>query len=90
MSNDKPYTINVEVPTDSITTDEPREVPEILVTGLMDLFNRISRRLRKPPSQDTTGTALETGGTIIDIDFDEVSACDKEDSVIYHDSDQDN
>tara|TARA_B100000131_G_C17793646_1_gene482415 strand:+ start:287 stop:568 length:282 start_codon:yes stop_codon:yes gene_type:complete len=90
MSNDKPYTINVEVPTKPITSEEPREVRDILITGLADLFNSIARGLRQPPfSNNNTNVQPENEGEFIDAEIVPVSSCDKQDSVIYLDSDQD-
>lgn len=91
MSNDKPYTLNVEVPTESIAREEPREVHEILLTGLSDLFNRISLSLRRSNTDySSTSTEYKSIDNIIDADFEANSACDRDDSVIYHDSDKDN
>lgn len=91
MSNDKPYTIKVEVPTDSIASEETREVHEILLTGLSDLFNKISLSLRRSNDHYTNTTTEERSiDNVIDADFVDNSACDRDDSVIYHDSDKDN
>lgn len=91
MSNDKPYTINVEVPTDSIAREEPREVNDILLSGLADLFNRISRSLRsKHTNYNTLEPQYERIEDIVEADFVEKSPCDKDESVIYQDSDKDN
>lgn len=90
MSNDKPYTINVEVPTKPITSEEPREVRDILITGLADLFNSIASGLRQPPfSNNNTNVQPGNEEDIVDAAFTQVSSCDKQDSVIYLDSDQD-
>ena len=90
MSNDKPYTINVEVPTDSIASEEPREVHEILLTGLADLFNRISLSLRgSNTNYNSTSTDDRSIENVIDADFEHISPCDRDDSVIYQDSDKD-
>ena len=91
MSNDKPYTINVEVPTDSIAREETREVNEILLAGLATLFNRISSSLRGDTRiHDNTHIDTNNEDNILEATFEDNSSCDKEDSVIYHDSDQDN
>lgn len=91
MSNDKPYTINVEVPTDSIAREETREVSDILVSGLADLFNRISQGLRSIHTKhNNINRDLELLDDAIDVEFEENYPCDKDDSVIYHDSDKHN
>ena len=87
MSNDKPYTINVEVPTPPLDTKEPRTVPEILVKGLVSLINSVTR---------TVSSQLIEGSTV-DSNVDETNLLvdrsttenlgDNVDSVVYQDSD---
>ncbi len=91
MSNDKPYTINVEVPTDSIAREETREVSDILLSGLSDLFNRISLSLRGTRgAHSNTDHQFEVIDDVVDADYIENNPCDKDKSVIYQDIDKDN
>ena len=83
MSNDKPYTINVEVPTPPLDTKEPRTVPEILVKGLVSLTRTVSSQLIEGSTVDSN---VDETNLLVDRSTTE-NLGDNVDSVVYQDSD---
>ena len=83
MSDDKPYTIKVEVPTHLDEADN-RDLIEITLDGIASIFENISSQLRTRNNSTTRGL-LANDEIASDYRFDQEIACDNEELVVYKD-----
>jgi hypothetical protein len=82
MSDDKPYTIKVEVPT-HLDEDDTRGLIEIVIDGVASIFENISTQLRTRNS--TTSACLENDPKELPRPVDQETPCDNEEVVVYQD-----
>jgi hypothetical protein len=83
MSDDKPYTIKVEVPT-HLDEEDSRSLIEVTLDGIASIFENISAQLRARNNSSTQGI-LTNALSIEDCDLDQETPCDNEEVVVYKD-----
>ena len=86
MSNNKPYTINVEVPTPPLNSKEPRTVSEILVTGVLDIINSAVGALLDPTQETNTEVIDVDSINLLEEGTTQDNLGDNEELVVYQDN----